>query len=443
MGSERNRYIWCGLKIHATKYNGRLNKKQSHSRYFFLPKGPAKYNFLQKVIHSHSPSKGAPMTLQAIRSQLPIVQDCLYFNTGGIAPSLSVVTDAFHQYYDNIARSGPPLILDYAANVAQMEDARRRIASFLGIDTNDLCLTRGVTDGVHLVFNGFDWNAGDELILTDEEHPAVQVPADRLAAACGVKLKQMTLSDDPDEMLRRFRELITPRTRLAALSHVTTDTGTRLPVEAIIKVAHEHGFPVLLDGAQSLGQFPVDVAALDVDFYSYLAYKWMFGPFSTGGLYIARPWQTKLKLVPTGRQPDQVLAEPSKDGARRFEIGQLTQPLYLGTAAAVDFIQEIGLKEIERESGRRSALLCEGLRTIPGLTIHSPAPPVGSPGITAFSVSGIEGTHINTKLRERSMIPRPTGLKFSGVRVSVALFTTEGEIEALVNTVGEIVAESH
>lgn len=383
------------------------------------------------------------MTLQDIRSHVPLVRDCLYFNTGGIAPSLSVVTDTFHEYYNHIARSGPPLILDPAANVAQMEDARRRIAHFIGVETNDLCLTRGVTDGVHLVFNGFDWNAGDEIILTDEEHPAVQVPADRLAAACNVKLKQMTLSGDPDEMLRRFRDLITPRTRLAALSHVTTDTGTRLPVESITKLAHEHGFPVLLDGAQSLGQFPVDVRALDVDFYSYLAYKWMFGPFSTGGLYIARPWQTKLKLVPTGRQVDQELSEAAKEGARRFEIGQLTQPLYLATAAALDFIQEIGLAEIEREGWRRSSLLRDGLKTIPGLTLHSPVGPDGSPGITAFSVAGIEGTHINAKLRERRMIPRPTGLKFSGVRVSLALFTTEGEIELLVKAVGEIVAESH
>lgn len=381
------------------------------------------------------------MNLDDIRSCMPLLRELTYFNTGGIAPSLKVVTDTFHGYYDHIARSGPPLILDPATNAAQMEDARRRIAAFLGIDASDLCLTRGVTDGIHLVFNGLDWTPGDEIILTDEEHPAVQVPADRLAAACGVILKYLTLTGGAEEILKRFRTLITSRTRMAVLSHVTTDTGTRLPVEDIVRIAHERDIPVMLDGAQSLGQFPVDLPAIGADFYSFLDYKWMFGPFSTGGLHIARPWQSKLKLVPTGRQADQALPEPPKDGARRFEIGQLSQPLYHATAAALDFIQGVGLTEIEAVCSRRAAALREGLKTIPGLTIHSPRPPDGSPGIVAFSVAGIEGTHINAQLRARRMIPRPTGLKFSGVRVSVAFFNTDGEIEALIRAVAEIVRE--
>ncbi|MBM3262576.1 MAG: aminotransferase class V-fold PLP-dependent enzyme [candidate division Zixibacteria bacterium] len=382
------------------------------------------------------------MDLVGIRSRMPLLQELVYLNTGGISPSLNIVTDVFHGYFDRIARTGPPLIVDSVRNASEMEDAHKRIASFLHIDPNDLCLTRGVTDGVHLVFNGFDWNPGDEMILTDEEHPAVQVPADRLAKACGVTLKRLAIAGGPEMILKRFRDLITPRTRLAALSHVTTDTGTRLPVEAMVRVAHEREVPVLLDGAQSLGQFPVNVKAIGADFYSYLSYKWMFGPFSTGGLYIARSWQGRLKLVATGRQAEQALPEPPENGAQRFEIGQLSQPLYYATAVALDFIEGLGLSAIESVCTRRAAALCEGLKTIPGLVVHSPAPPDGAPGIVAFSVKGIEGTHINTQLRARRMIPRPTGLKFSGVRVSVAFFNTDEEIEELVKTVAEIVKKA-
>jgi cysteine desulfurase/selenocysteine lyase len=376
------------------------------------------------------------MDVEAIRSGIPLLKECMYFNTAGIAPSLSVVADALLSDIGHIARHGPPLIMDSAGNSARLAEARQRIAALLGVEVEDLCLTRGVSDGVHLVFNGFDWQEGDELILTDEEHPAVQVPADRLSAACGVTLKRLVLADDPEEMLKRFRALLTPRTRLVALSHVTTDTGTRLPAGDLTRIAHERDIPVLFDGAQALGQFPVHVSSLGVDFYSFLAYKWLFGPYSTGGLYIARPWQGRLKLVPTGRASQKI--PPA--GARQFEIGPLAQPLYYATAAGIDYVRGIGIPAIEAYTRPLVARLRAGLKAIPGLTVHSPEPAETSTAMVAFSVKGIDGGDLNARLRARRIIPRPAFLKFSGVRVSIALFNTAEEVDAVVDAVAEIAA---
>lgn len=386
------------------------------------------------------------MDINAIRSGIPFLNTCLYFNTGGIAPSLKVVTDSLVKEFTAISQQGPPLIMDPTTNGERFMEARRRIAALLGVDVSDLCLTRGVVDGITTLFNGFDWAEGDELIITDEEHPAVQVPADRIAAAWGVKLKRLVLSSDADEMLRRLKALITPRTRLLTLSHVTTDTGTRLPAKEIVQIAHEHEIPVAFDGAQSLGQFPVDVPELGADFYSILNYKWLFGPYSTGALYIAKPWQGRLTVLATGARSERRIgrqADSSQppEGARRFEVGALSQPLYYATATGIDYVRAIGIPEIEARTLRLAALLREGLKRIPGLTIESPEPAETSTGIVTFRVDGIEGQEINASLRKRRIFGRPTSLKFKGVRISVAFFTTEEELEAVVKAVAEIVKE--
>ncbi len=283
------------------------------------------------------------------------------------------------------------------------------------------------------------------MIITDEEHPAVQVPADRLAAVCGVKLKRLTLSDNPEAMLQRLRDLLTSRTRLLTLSHVTTDTGTRLPAQEICRIAHAHDIPVLLDGAQALGQFPVDLPTIGADFYSFLNYKWLFGPYSTGGLYIEKSWQDRLKLVPTGRSGRRVdpstYTYPSPEGAKQFETGALSQPLYYATAAAIDYIEAIGISAIEARTRRLTADLRAALKAIPGLNIESPETAETATGIVAFTVKGIDGRDLNAGLRARKMVGRAALQKFSGVRISVAFFNTENELDALVRAIAEIVDE--
>lgn len=386
------------------------------------------------------------MDIPAIRAGIPLVNDCLYFNTAGIAPSLSAVTESLVGDFAEISRHGPPLIIDPAGNSERIAETRRRIAALCGVEAADLCLTRGVSDGINIVFNGFDWKEGDELIITDEEHPAVQIPADRLSAGRGVVLKRLPVSGDADAMLRHLREMLTPRTRLITLSHVTTDTGTRLPAEAIVQVAHEHDLPVAFDGAQSLGQFPVDVLQLGADFYSLLGYKWLFGPYTAGALYIARPWQGRLRVVASGARSERRVDRPMDyylppEGAKRFEFGAFPTPIYHATAKGIEYVRAIGIPEIETRALRLAAGLRTELKRLPGLTIESPESADTSTGVVTFRIDGIDGKDLNAGLRARQIITRPTFLKFSGVRVSIAFFNTEEELEAVVKAVVEVVKE--
>ncbi|MSR82387.1 MAG: aminotransferase class V-fold PLP-dependent enzyme [Candidatus Latescibacteria bacterium] len=374
------------------------------------------------------------MDVEAIRAQIPLTKECIYLNTGGISPSLDPVTAVLVGEYQETAQHGPPLIMDYQRHAARLEEARQQLAAFCGVAAADLCLTHGVADGTTTVFNGIDWQAGDELILTDEEHPAVKMPAEHLAGSHGVQLHYLPISGGEAEILQRLEELITPRTRLLALSHVTTDTGTRLPARAIVELAHRRGVPVLYDGAQSLGQFPVDVSQLGADFYSLLVYKWMYGPYTAGALYVEKSWQERLRVVPSSANYF------GSAGARRFEFSTVPPPYYFASAAATTYIQGLGVAQIEARTKTLAAGLRRALTAIPRLVIENPQDPEMCTGIVTFRVEGVEGPHISTELRARKIITRPTGLKFSGVRVSVAFFTTQAELDALVSAVGEIAA---
>ncbi len=373
------------------------------------------------------------MDIDKIRAQIPATGECLYFNTGGIAPSHDVVTNSLVEEFRSIAQHGPPLIMDYARYSAQLQDARHRLATFCGVEARDLCLTHGVADGVTTVFNGFDWHTGDELILTDEEHPAVKIPAEWLALTHGVEIKYLPIDGTDADILQRLDDCLTPRTRLLALSHVTTDTGTKLPAKQIVELAHAHDVPVVYDGAQSLGQFPVDVADLGADFYSLLVYKWMYGPYTAGALYVDKAWQERLRVVPSSANYF------GSEGARRFEFSTVPPPYYHASAAATDYLSELGIANIEACVSPKAVRFRKELASIPGLVIENPADPAMCTGVVSFRVDGVEGAHISSELRTRRIITRPTGLKFSGVRASVSFFTTDAEIDALVAAVAEIV----
>lgn len=374
------------------------------------------------------------MDVDKIRTQIPVTQECLYFNTGGIAPSHAVVTDSLVNEFRSIAQHGPPPIMDHAQYSEQLQNARIRLAAFCGVEAHDLCLTHGVADGVTTVFNGLDWEAGDELILTDEEHPAVKIPAQRLAETLGVTINYLPIDGSAADILQRLDAMLTARTRLLALSHVTTDTGTKLPAKAIVDLAHEHDVPVLYDGAQSLGQFPVDVGDLGADFYSLLVYKWMYGPYTAGALYVDKAWQERLRIVASSANYF------GDDGARRFEFSTVPPPYYHASAAATDYLLELGIANIETYVNGLATRFRRDLLSIPDLIIDNPEDPAMCTGVVSFSVNGIEGPHISTQLRTRKIITRPTGLKSSGVRASVSCFTTDTEIDTFVAAVAAIVA---
>jgi L-cysteine/cystine lyase len=333
--------------------------------------------------------------------------------------------------------------VDPAKAVERTALTRARIGRFFGVAPEEVCFTQGVSDAFGIVINGLDWKPGDELIITDEEHPAFEVSALHVARRRGIVVKRLALADDPEAILSNLKALLTSRTRLAALSHVTTDTGARLPMESICGLCHDRGIPVACDGAQSAGQFPVDLGAMGADFYCVLAYKWLLGPYGAGLLYVNRAWHEKLEVTLAGSRSARGI-DRSKgtyaflENAQRFEGGPISMPLFHAFAGALDFIESVGPDRIHALGMARAAHLREAFQKIPGVTIQSPGGPDTSTAIVAFSIEGKGGGDVSSALRARRIVQRPAFLKFSGVRISPAFFTSDAEVETLIGAVREI-----
>ena len=226
------------------------------------------------------------MNIDEIRSQIPGLKHCSYLNMS-YGPKPTPVTDEvvrMARYIEEYAT----LSKEVMEEIERVYDvARVDVARLLGASTDEVALTRHVSEGINIVATGIDWEPGDEVIVTDEEHPAGSLPWMNLMKRRGIVVRQLPLAPyETDGIVERLDDLITPRTKLLCMSHVSTRTGFVLPAREVSEAAHKHGVPVLLDGAHAVGLIPVNVKELGCDFYSGCGHKWLLAPQGTGFLYV-------------------------------------------------------------------------------------------------------------------------------------------------------------
>jgi cysteine desulfurase / selenocysteine lyase len=380
------------------------------------------------------------MDVSEIRRGIPALGRTIYFNTGGTGPQPTKVTDEVIEAYRFIMQSGPDAQPVRQFVEDKVFDTRTWIARLLGSDASELTFTRSISEGINIVAWGIDWVPGDEVIITDQEHPSGLLPWYNLRERRGVHVKQLSLSADRDLLLQRLGALITPRTRLLALSHVTAENGLSLPVREISAIAHERQVPVLLDGAQAIGQFRVDLNDLNVDFYAVTGHKWALGGYGAGVLYIRHDVLDQLKVSWTGAGAelslDRVTGEHSwRPNASRFEFGNRSWPLCIGLGVATEFLHDIGLEEIERRARYLAEYLLDGLSTISGVSIQREAGGVYSPGIVTFAIEGISGDDAVHALWDYDDIVCRAAFQGQAVRISVAFFNIESELNVLLDAV--------
>lgn len=382
--------------------------------------------------------------IERARAGIPAALKHLYFNSGGLSPTPTCVTDAVVQEFARIGEDGPSEFVAGAEAATRYRRTRETLAGFCGMDLDEFAFTRGVSDGTNIVLGGMDWTPGDELVVTDEEHPAFLLPALHACKRKGLVLKQLALTDDPDLLIERLDALLGPRTRLLLLSHVTTDTGQKLPAAEICRLAHDRGALVALDGAQSAGQFPVHFGEMGVDFYGVLGYKWLLGPYTAGFLYVRREHQDRLHVDWTGARAEKRISWAEgeyefRDGAGKYEFGPFATPLYHGLAAAVEHLSGIGLCDIETRVRELARRFRDALREIPGVRIYSPDGGPLATGIVTFGIEGVPGREIASELRTRwNVIARSTGIRFDGMRICIAFFNTEEELDTLADAARSI-----
>lgn len=372
--------------------------------------------------------------VDAIRSGIPALANGVYLNTGTFGPLPTVAADEIRRAYSEVERLGTfsPSIF-FEMELEGFEAVRGQVATLLGADPAEIALTRNVTDGINIVLHGLDWQVGDEVILTDQEHPAGTVPWLALAERSGVTLRWLEMSLDPDEVLRRFEALLTPRTRLAQISHVSCLTGFRLPVERLCAAARQAGVLTLIDGAHAEGQFGVNFHSLGCDFYAACGHKWLLGPQGVGMVAIRRELVETLRPLWLGWDVQQPYDRAARSyqlqtTAARFEQSTRPWPLYLAFGKSIDFVESVGLGEIEaRVQGLRSRFTA-ALLAMPGITLLSPAEGALGSGLITARVAGWPCEAMQQRLWQRRHMVINIIREFNALRFSIAFFTTESEL---------------
>jgi selenocysteine lyase/cysteine desulfurase len=387
------------------------------------------------------------VTIGTIRDDFPALANWTYLNCGGMAPMPARVGAELLRVPQAVVQEGPLRLQAHDEDFLGIEAARATIARFIGADADELTFTTQFSTGVNIVVEGLPWQAGDEIIVTDQEHPALLIPVLNVAQRHGLVVRRLPVLPSADAMLTHFRQLLTSRTRLVAVSHVTTDSGTRLPAAELTALAHEQGSLVLFDGAQSLGQFPVDVRALGCDFYAMVGYKWVLGPYPSGALYIRGPVLDQVAVTWTGSRATRTggVTMDVNDlvwipTARRFEYGGRTFAYDTAMAAGVAYVDRLGLANVADHARRLPARLHAGLARIPGARLHSPADLDAATGIATVSLDNVDGVKVSAALRERWRIVTRPALRGTSVRVSLAVFVEERDVDLLLDSLAALAA---
>ena len=354
---------------------------------------------------------------------------------------VNAITDFYRHHNANVHR-GVHSLSQEATTL--LEDARRRVAAFINAPTpRHIVFTRGTTEAINLVASslGQSFEGGDEVIVTAMEHHSNIVPWQLINSRCRVRLRVVPLLPDGSLDMDALDSLFNDSTRLVAVTHVSNVLGTVNPVERITAIAHSHGVPVLVDGAQAVAHRRVDVQAIDCDFYAFSAHK-MYGPMGAGVLY----GKNLDKLPPYqggGEMVDKVTMERTtyQNAPLRFEAGTPSVADIVALPAAINWIESVGWEQIHDTEQALLTRATAGLERVPGLRVLGTAP--DKDAVLSFVINGTSSYDIGVLLDQQGVAVR-TGhhcaeplmarLGIDGcVRASFAPYNTVDDVDALVN----------
>ncbi len=376
----------------------------------------------------------ATYDVAAVRANISLLQDRVYLNTGteGLLAE-PVLAD----YLAALARQEREGHVALAWRYAELERAREAVARLLYTHPDTVAFTRNATDGHNLVLQGIQWQPGDELLISNEEHPALSHPSAYLQDRAGPSVRVFDVDANPQVTLQNIREALSPRTRLIAFSHVSCESGVRLPAQEISQLAHAQGAWSLLDGAQSLGAVSVDVADLECDFFVSNGHKWLCGPKETGIFYIHPDRLADLTLRAVGAGTFERFAWSHEEfsynlrpSARRFEFGTRNQAALSGLHAAIAWLEQLGFESVFAHIREVAAQARDLLAEIPGVDVLTPLSRDRSAGLITFHLQGREQSEVAETLWEKGIITRHTTTP-PGVRASAGYFNTRHDFERL------------
>ena len=395
------------------------------------------------------------LAIQKVRTDFPILSQkvngkpLVYFDNGATSQKPQVVIDAISKYYQEINANihrGVHTLSQLATDA--YEDSRNKIQNHINAKfAHEVIFTSGTTHGINIIANGFAsvLKVGDEVLVSALEHHSNIVPWQMLCERTGAALKVIPMNESGELILSEFDKLLSEKTKIVTVNHISNALGTINPIKYMIDKAHEVGAAILIDGAQAVSHLKPDVQELDCDFYVFSGHK-MFGPTGTGILYGKEAWLNKLPPYQGGGEMiKEVTFEKTTyaDLPHKFEAGtpNIADGIALGTA--VDYINSIGMENIQEQEKELLEYGTRRLLEIEGLRIFGTAAEKTS--VISFNIDGIHPYDIGTIIDKLGIAVR-TGhhcaqpiMNFFNIpgtiRASFAFYNTKEEIDVMVEAV--------
>lgn len=391
-------------------------------------------------------------TLADLRSDISITRHFAYFQTASHGP-VPDSTQRFasemmqHECIWGLARGGPVRNQEFGLRCDQ---ARKVLADFLGAGEDEVAWTYNTSTGTRLAVRSLDWTEGDKLAISDVEHQSTRRMARTMEALVGTETTVIPSGDgptySPDEFLENLDRHLTPDHQMLIMSHVANTDGRRLAVQEACRIARERGVVTVIDGAQALGVFPVNVRDTGADFYAGSAHKWLLGPAGVGFLVIRRErlpqYNPYWRPVAHENRLGELVTDPS--AGRLTEIGTPSVVPHLAAVLNIEMFQRIGLHQIETHVQQLTRRLREGLSHISGMQIASPLSWEVSTGITSIQFPGRtpeQGNQMVARLRDEFNICVKYRPEIEAIRIGVAAFNSAAEVDRLLEVLSDLVPD--
>ncbi|XP_078180793.1 chloroplastic NIFS-like cysteine desulfurase [Carex rostrata] len=365
--------------------------------------------------------------------------------------------DEYYQLYNSNVHRGIHYLSSKATDL--YEGARIKVANFINAsESREIVFTRNATEAINLVAKTWGYSnlkAGDEVLLTVAEHHSNIVPWQMIGQMTGAKLKYVGLTKDEVPDMEELKQMMSDKTKIVVVHHVSNVLGSSLPIEEIVELSHKYGAKVLVDACQSVPHMPVDVQKLGADFLVASSHK-MCGPTGIGFLY------GKLDLLssmPPFLGGGEMISEVFKDYSTyaeppsRFEAGTPAIGEAVGLGAAIDYLSQIGMHRIHEYEKELTNYLYESLLAVPNVRIYGPAPSVAGPraSLCSFNVEGIHPTDIATLIDDQhgvairsghhcaQILHRELGVS-SSARASLHFYNTKEEIDSFIHALKDTIS---
>ena len=360
-----------------------------------------------------------------VQQAFTVDRSLINLNNGGVSPSPSFVQEAMKKHLDFSNQA--PVYNMWRILEPRREGVRQQLARMLGVDSEEIALTRNASESLQICQLGMDLQSGDEVLTTTHDYPRMINTFKQRERREGIVLKQFDLpvpAEDENEIVDLFERNIGPKTKMILMCHIVNLTGQILPVKKVVAMARKKGIPVLVDGAHAFAHFQFTHDDLDCDYYTTSLHKWLFAPHGTGLLYVKKDKIGDL-------WPLMAAHENQDHDIRKFEeIGTHPAANYLAIGEAVTFHEGIGSERKETRLKYLNDLWIDELIDEPKVTLHTSRNPSFACGIATVEVKGKDPSELSSSLwKKHNIIVTPIKHhQFNGIRVTPNVYTTTEEI---------------